>query len=184
LNRFADQISYEEVRARLIKDCLVISNNQGCYAVYLLHKIGTSNTALFNKIRTSTMEDLSWDAFLSKKIDTLLSFKIIPKLMANITALQINCSDCFLADREWYYFAKVFQNVTFCPTPAGIACTRSFAYSYFFFVKLRLMFSTMTVYLGNSNRLEATVLVWAPRTTWKCNRQTKDSFAIRRADRE
>ena len=148
--RFSDQINYDEVKSRLVKDCVVITNSQGCYTVYLLHKIGTSNLALFNQIRTSIMEELSWDAFLSRKIDTLLTFTIVPRLMANITALQLNCSDCFLADREWYYFAKVFQNVTFCSSPASIACTRSLAKSYFFFAKLKVMFSTSTVFLGTA----------------------------------
>ena len=150
IDGFADLISYDEAKARLVKDCVVIGNSQGCYTVYLLHKIGTSNPALFNRIRTSIMEELSWDAYLWRKIDRLLTFTIVPQLMSNISALNLNCSECFLADREWYNFAKVFQNVSFCSTPVTIACTRSFARSYFFFVKLRVMFSTTTVFLGTA----------------------------------
>ena len=110
----------------------------------------TSKEVLRNwsQIRKSFMVDFSKEAFTSKKIDQIISFDLVPKLRSNITALNLNCSECFLEDRSWYYFAITFKNMTFCETPATDACAKSLSHSYFFITKMRLLFTFQTIYFG------------------------------------
>ena len=92
--------SYVDVKSRLDKDCALIVNQYPCYVTFLLHKIGSQNSTYRSNLQDLYMKEFSKSPFTPIKIDKMYSEKIIPELQANIVTLNLNCSECFLEDRE------------------------------------------------------------------------------------
>jgi hypothetical protein len=66
-------------------------------------------------LQTSFLDELTKNPFISRVIDKIYATQIIPQLRTNIVALNLNCTDCFLEDREVIFFARIYRLLELCP---------------------------------------------------------------------
>jgi len=100
IDKYLETITYVDIKSRLDKECALIVNQYPCYVTFLLHKIGSQNSTYRSNIQDLYMKEFSKSPFTPIKIDKMYSEKIIPELQANIITLNLNCSECFLEDRQ------------------------------------------------------------------------------------
>ena len=148
IDKYLEKISYIDVKSRLDKDCSMIANQYSCYVIFLLHKIGTHNLTLVNTLQYLFLNELSRVPFISRVVDKIYATQIIPELRTNILTLNINCSECFLEDREIIFFARIYKTLDLCPPPPSSACTKSIVSAYGMTSKIKILFSTQNIYLG------------------------------------
>ncbi len=77
------------------QDCGLISMKIPCYAIYILHRIGTTNLTLASDLAKTYLNDWSKNPFLKKKTDLILTGTLIPGQKATLQIQFLKIEPCF-----------------------------------------------------------------------------------------